>query len=74
MNDFRAEHIERFHAFNVALPMATAFKLFEPEGERAWAVGWDGNQVLRDMTEARYRDFIASWAQSISRATGAAAQ
>jgi hypothetical protein len=154
MTAFQAEHTERFDSFTIALPLAKAFKLFEPEGERAWAPGWDprylypangevkpgmvfttgsgeeatiwtvirhepgaglveyqrvtpasrtgsvmvqcsevggertrvtviykltaltehGNRALRDMTEAKYREFIASWAQSISRATGAAAQ
>jgi hypothetical protein len=38
---FVAEHIERSHEFVVEQPMAQAFHLFEPEGERAWAPGWD---------------------------------
>ena len=41
MTAFRAEHAERAHDFVVALPMAQAFRFFEPEGERAWAEGWD---------------------------------
>ena len=41
MSTFRAEHCERSHAFTVALPVAQAFRLFEPEGERRWAEGWD---------------------------------
>ena len=41
MTAFTAERAERTHAFIVDLPMARAFKLFEPEGERAWAKGWD---------------------------------
>jgi hypothetical protein len=40
MNEFRAEHAERSHAFVVALPATAAFELFEPEGERRWAAGW----------------------------------
>ena len=38
---FVAERIVRSHAFEVPLPLACAFTLFEPEGERAWAEGWD---------------------------------
>ena len=38
---FRAEHVERSHAFVVAMPLAEAFVLFTPEGERRWAEGWD---------------------------------
>jgi len=41
MTPFRAEHCERSHSFTVALPVAEAFRLFEPEGERRWAEGWD---------------------------------
>lgn len=154
MTAFQAEHTERFHAFTLSLPLAQAFKLFEPEGERVWAPGWEpryfypadgqvkpgmvfttgeaeeatiwtvirhdpaaglveyqrvtpasrtgsvlvqcssvgegrtritviykltalterGNRALREMSEEKYRDFIASWAKSISRATGAAAE
>ena len=38
---FTAEHIERWHEFVVEQPLAKAFLFFEPEGERAWAPGWD---------------------------------
>ena len=38
---FRAEHIARSHALTVELPVADAFEYFTPEGERAWAKGWD---------------------------------
>jgi hypothetical protein len=38
---FRAEFAERAHDFTVELPVAEAFQLFTPEGERAWAEGWD---------------------------------
>jgi hypothetical protein len=38
---FRAEHSERSHAFVVARPLREAFTLFEPEGERLWAEGWN---------------------------------
>ena len=41
VEDFRAERIERSHALVVELPLAEAFTWFEPEGERAWAEGWD---------------------------------
>jgi hypothetical protein len=34
-------HIERSHAFVLELPLERAFGLFEPEGERLWAKGWD---------------------------------
>jgi len=33
--------IERTHAFEVARDAAEAFPLFTPEGERAWAEGWE---------------------------------
>ena len=38
---FAAERAVRSHSFVVALPTSRAFRLFEPEGERAWAAGWD---------------------------------
>lgn len=38
---FVAEHVERAHEFVVEQPLAQAFHWFEPEGERAWAPGWD---------------------------------
>jgi len=41
MTAFIAERAERSHAFTVDLPPERAFRLFEPEGERAWAKGWD---------------------------------
>ena len=41
MTAFRAEHAERAHAFVLPLPIADAFPFFEPEGERAWAEGWN---------------------------------
>ncbi|HYC37323.1 MAG TPA: hypothetical protein VEC19_12925 [Usitatibacter sp.] len=41
MSAFRAEHIERSHHFVVERPAGRAFELFTPEGERAWADGWD---------------------------------
>lgn len=33
--------VERTHRFTVALPLAEAFPLFEPIGEKAWAPDWD---------------------------------
>lgn len=41
MAAFRAERTVRSHSLVVGLPAAEAFSLFEPEGERAWAQGWD---------------------------------
>lgn len=41
MSAFRAEHVERAHAIALPLPIAQAFSFFEPEGERAWAEGWN---------------------------------
>ena len=41
MVDFRAERTVRSHTLIVGLPVAEAFTFFEPEGERAWAEGWD---------------------------------
>jgi len=41
MSAFTPLHIERAHAFVVGLPLERAFPLFEPEGERLWAKGWD---------------------------------
>ena len=41
MRAFRAEHAERAHAFTVDRPLAEALRLFEPEGERLWAAGWE---------------------------------
>ena len=38
---FRAEFVERSHAFVLPLPLVKAFPLFEPEGERLWAEGWN---------------------------------
>ena len=38
---YAAERAVRSHSFVLALPHARAFPLFEPEGERAWAKGWD---------------------------------
>ena len=38
---FRAERAERNASFVLALPAREAFELFTPEGEKAWAEGWD---------------------------------
>jgi hypothetical protein len=46
MNAFRAERTERSHAFTLAMPMRDAVKLFEPEGERRWAEGWNPAYVF----------------------------
>jgi hypothetical protein len=36
-----AQHIVRTHAITIRKPMPLAFECFTPEGERAWAEGWD---------------------------------
>ena len=36
-----AMHVARSHSLVVEKPLAEAFLLFTPEGERAWAEGWD---------------------------------
>jgi hypothetical protein len=41
MSLFTAERAVRSHSFPVDLPARQAFALFEPEGERAWAAGWN---------------------------------
>ena len=38
---FCAERAERSASFVLALPAREAFELFTPEGEKAWAEGWD---------------------------------
>jgi hypothetical protein len=42
---FAGERVTRSHSFGVGLPAREAFRLFEPEGERAWAHGWDPRYV-----------------------------
>ena len=42
---FAGERATRSHSFVVALASREAFALFEPEGERAWAQGWDPQYV-----------------------------
>lgn len=39
--DFTPVHIERTGTFRVNRPLAQAFTLFSPEGERSWVAGWD---------------------------------
>ena len=41
MSAFRSERAVRSHAFTLPLSRADAFRFFEPEGERAWAPGWE---------------------------------
>ena len=41
MSSFIAERATRSHSFVAEIPAARAFRLFEPEGEKAWAQGWD---------------------------------
>jgi hypothetical protein len=38
---FRAERAQRVASFVVDLPAREAFELFTPEGEKAWAHGWE---------------------------------
>jgi hypothetical protein len=45
MSAFQGERAARSHSFFVALPAERALRLFEPEGERAWAHGWDPQYV-----------------------------
>jgi hypothetical protein len=42
---FGGERATRSHSIVVALAAPEAFRLFEPEGERAWAQGWDPQYV-----------------------------
>ena len=41
MSAFHAARIERSRDFILDMPMDRALRLFEPEGERSWAEGWD---------------------------------
>ena len=45
MSAFRGERALRSHSFDLPMPLSAAFPLFEPEGERAWAPGWDPTYV-----------------------------
>ena len=38
---FKTERVTRSHSFKLPLAAAKAFEFFTPEGERAWAEGWD---------------------------------
>jgi hypothetical protein len=40
MIQFTPVHVERTGAFRVNRPLAEAFPLFSPEGERRWVNGW----------------------------------
>jgi len=39
-HDFMPVHVERTGTFRVNRPLAQAFPLFSPEGERRWVEGW----------------------------------
>ena len=41
MNDFTASRMVRTHHFDLPMPPAAALRYFTPEGERAWAQGWE---------------------------------
>jgi hypothetical protein len=45
---FRPHHVERSGDFTLPLPIRHAFPLFSPEGERAWAPGWDPEYLHPD--------------------------
>ena len=45
MNETRREHVVRTSHFELPLEPAAAFGFFTPEGERAWAKGWDPRYV-----------------------------
>jgi len=38
---FAAEHVSRTHSFSLPLPVREAVALFEPEGEKRYAEGWE---------------------------------
>ena len=38
---FIAEHVSRTHSFSLPLPLREAIVLFEPEGEKRYAEGWE---------------------------------
>jgi hypothetical protein len=42
---FRGARALRSHSFDLPMPLPEAFPLFEPEGERAWAPGWDPRYI-----------------------------
>lgn len=41
MSEFRAERVVRTHQFELPMAPHDALHFFTPEGERAWAKGWD---------------------------------
>ena len=41
MSEFRAQRMVRTHHFELPMAPRDAFDLFTPEGERAWAKGWE---------------------------------
>ena len=41
MSGFRAEHVVRTHHFHLPMAPEAAVHFFTPEGERAWAKGWE---------------------------------
>jgi hypothetical protein len=41
MTPFAAERVVRSHHFELPMAPRDAFRLFTPEGERAWAKGWE---------------------------------
>jgi hypothetical protein len=41
VSEFHAERMVRSHHFELPMAPGEAFRFFTPEGERAWAKGWD---------------------------------
>ena len=70
MSAFIGERALRSHSFELPLPMPEAFRFFEPEGERAWAPGWnpayvypasgapEKGMVQREDTRRRQREHV----------------
>ena len=48
MSDFRAERMVRTHHFELPMGPREAFYYFTPEGERAWAKGWEPRYLHPD--------------------------
>ena len=46
MSEFRAERMVRTHHFELPMAPQEALRHFTPEGERAWAEGWDPRYVF----------------------------
>ena len=58
MSAFTPVHVEHSHAFVVELALERAFRLFEPEGERLWAKGWDPEYLHPAGADAAERGMV----------------